>query len=120
LIPAVFRCASTRRAFTLLEVLVALVILQVAMLGAVAALTLAHRLLAAAELLHEAAQESAAVADSLVRTEALDAGERRRPWGTTRWTAGGAARTLRAEGPDGTALLEWWIASSPAAPTAEP
>jgi type II secretory pathway pseudopilin PulG len=62
-------------AFTLLEVLVALVVLEVCLLGVLGLFTLAAREMARAVLVERAAAEAAAVADSLSRAGDGGSGE---------------------------------------------
>ena len=96
--------------FTLLEVLVGLVILEVALLGAVGTLTIAQRRLASAELLHLATQGTAEVADSLEDAGTAQAGVLITDWGRVRWSSLGEQTGVYGEGPDGEPLLEIWIA----------
>ena len=96
--------------FTLLEVLVGLVMLEVALLGAVGTLTIAQRRLASAELLHVATQGTAEVADSLEDAGTAQEGGLTTGWGRVRWSPVGERMGVYGEGPDGEPLLEIWIA----------
>ena len=71
--------------FTLLEVLVALVILEVGMLAAAGTLLLAARTLTDATLLERAAADAAALADSLLSASDGGGGEAGRPGYTLVW-----------------------------------
>lgn len=84
-----------RRGFTLVEVLVALVLLEVGLLGVVGTLVLAARTLTRAELEERGAAEIARVVDSLVAA-GLAAGEGRVPvrGGEVRWRAEGGQLNL--------------------------
>ena len=106
------RVRVVRRAggFTLLEVVVGLVVLEVALLGAVGTLTLAQRLLSRAELLHLATQGTAEVADSLENAGAVQAGALITDWGRVRWSPLGEQTGVYGEGPAGEPLVELWIA----------
>ena len=105
------RVRVVRRAggFTVLEVLVGLVVLEVALLGAVGTLTLAQRLLASAELLHLATQGTAEVADSLENAGSVQAGGLITDWGRVRWMSLGEQTSVYGEGPGGELLVEMWI-----------
>lgn len=107
-----------REGFTLAEVIVALVILQVGMIGCLGMLVVAHRRLALAERLHTATQAAAGVADSLFAAGAagagLAAGEAVATWVTVRWEAGEGGVRLVGEDPSGAALVDWWIPLDPA------
>lgn len=107
------RVRVVRRAggFTILEVLVGLVVLEVALLGAVGTLTLAQRLLSDAELLHLATQGTAEVADSLEDAGSVQAGGRITDWGRVRWMSLGERTSVYGEGPEGEPLVEMWIAT---------
>ena len=102
---------SAARGFSLIEVLIALVVLEVGLLGCAGTLVLAQRHMAAAERLHQATQSAASVADSLLALPpgAAGAGEARAPWGTLRWEGSAAGVVLRAADRAGAPLLEWWI-----------
>ena len=95
--------------FTLLEVIVALAILEVGLVGTVGVLVLAHRALASAEELHRATQTVASVADSLLADPSAAAGGFDADWGSARWSAAEAGVQLSAEDRGGRTLLDWWI-----------
>jgi type IV pilus modification protein PilV len=101
--------ALRRSGFTLVEVLVALTLLAVGLLGATATLLAARRAVASAERLHIAAQAGAGVADSLLDVRAASAGQRDADWGTLRWTPADGGLRLVAEDAAGVTLLEWWF-----------
>jgi prepilin-type N-terminal cleavage/methylation domain-containing protein len=85
--------ATPRRGFTLVEVLVALVILEIGVLGAMSLLALAGRTMARAERLENAVAAVEGVADSLTLAAAIADGSRSLPGGATlEWRAapGGA------------------------------
>ena len=97
--------------FTFLEVLVALVILQVGLVGCAGTFVTAHRLLSEAERLHRATQIAAAVVDSLLAAGASGGGVAATPWGRVRWSRDTGVVRVVAEEHSGSALLEWWIPS---------
>lgn len=72
--------------FTLVEVLVALVVLQVGLLGVVGTLVLASMTLSRASLLERGAAEMEAVLDSLARAAGSGSGSRSGPGGTVSWS----------------------------------
>ena len=72
--------------FTLAEILVALVVLEVGLLGAAGSLVLATRVLHRARDLEWAVQSARSAADSLVYVGATEAGEREEPFGLVRWS----------------------------------
>ena len=71
-------------AFGLLEVLVALVLLEVGLLGCAGMLVLAQRHLTTAQRVHQATKAAASAADSLLAAGALETGLAREEWGTLR------------------------------------
>ncbi len=75
------------RGFTLTELLVTLVVLEVGLLGVVGTLALASRTLAEAEALERLVDEAGAVRDSLAGIPGAGAGARETPWGVVRWNA---------------------------------
>lgn len=95
-----------RRGFTLVEVLVALVLLEIGLLGVVGTLTLAARTLARAELREHAAAAVERVADSLVAT-GTTAGQGRvaDPAGEVVWSAAAGKLRLVFAAPVDTAFL---------------
>lgn len=84
-----------RRGFTLIEVLVALVILEVGILGVVGTLVLASRTLARASLLERSVGQVESVLDSLADSRTSGAGEFAAPGGVLSWSLA----------PDGTASV---------------
>lgn len=87
----------TRSGFTLVEILVALVVLEVGLLGVVATLTLAARILTRAELEEAGTSEVERVLDSLAAL-GVTPGEGTVPsrWGRVEWTTttGGRVRLV--------------------------
>ncbi len=79
-----------RRGFTLVEVLVALVVLEVGILGAVGTLFLSARTLARAEAVERGVLEVERVLDSLRRGGASDGGSTRLEEGSVSWEPSGA------------------------------
>lgn len=75
------------RGFTLIEVVVALVLLEIGVLGVVGTLVLATRTLTEAEMTTRAAAEAASAADSLASHGFVAAGAAAFPGGTVRWEA---------------------------------
>jgi prepilin-type N-terminal cleavage/methylation domain-containing protein len=73
------------RGFTLIEVVVALVLLEIGVLGVVGTLLLATRTLTEAELTTRAAARAALVADSLETHGFVGPGADSFPWGVVRW-----------------------------------
>jgi prepilin-type N-terminal cleavage/methylation domain-containing protein len=78
-----------RGGFTLVEVLVALVVLQVGLMGVVGTLLLAARTLGRAEAEEEGVVELSRVLDSLSLGGSSGAGTRRTRAGVVTWSAGG-------------------------------
>ena len=72
--------------FTLVEILVALVLLEVGLLGAAGSLVLATRVLHRARDLEWAVQSAWSAVDSLVYFGATAGGEREEPFGSMRWS----------------------------------
>ena len=99
----------TRAGFTMLEVIVALAIIEVGLVGTVGVLVLAHRALAEAEVLDEATHAAASAADSLLADGGAGAGSRELPWGRVRWSSSAGRLDVRAEAPSGVELLAWVI-----------
>jgi prepilin-type N-terminal cleavage/methylation domain-containing protein len=98
-----------RSGFSLIEVLVALVVLEVGLVGCAGTLVLAQRQMAAAERLHRATQAAAAAADSLLARDAVGSGESSGSWGRVTWSPADGGVLVRAEDPARAPLLEWWI-----------
>lgn len=99
------RAATLRSGFTLVEVLVALVVLQVGLLGVVGTLLLASRTLRRAELTEWAVAEVQRTADSLLATGAgSGAGQASSGPGELRWEVDGGGR-LRVEYHSGSEIL---------------
>ena len=96
--------------------LVALTILAVGLLGAAGTLLAARRAVGAAERLHVATQAAADVADSLLASGAVQAGQRRLEWGRLVWARDGGGVRLVAEDAFGAALASWWFLAPVAAP----
>lgn len=101
-----------RAGFTLAEVLMALIILELGLLGVVGLALHAHRLMNDASLWSRAAAVSEEVADSLAVSGARSGGSRSFPGGSVVWSlgaavAGGGGRetlrriSIRASGMDG-------------------
>lgn len=85
-----------KRGFTLVEVLVALVVLEVGLLGVVGTVVLASRVLAAAEDRERALAGASLLLDSLAAAEGSGVGRASGPWGEIEWSRdGGALVTLR-------------------------
>ena len=87
--------------FSLLEVIVALMILQVGLLGVLGTFTLASTRLTRALLVERAAAEVAAVADSLSRSGARSSGESIRGDWRVSWSAAPVGMVVRAALLDG-------------------
>lgn len=77
------------RGFTLLEVIVALVVLEVGMLGVLGTILLASRAMVAAEVVESAVLEAQRVVDSLDTDGLSGAGERPARWGRVSWSESG-------------------------------
>lgn len=73
------------RAFTLVEVVVALVIFEVVILGVAGLLHLALRSHGRAVVLEQAVWAAGSIVDSLASVDAPGSGERSYAWGTVRW-----------------------------------
>jgi len=92
------RRSRGRGGFTLVELLVALVLLEVGLLGVVGTLVLATRTLAGAEARQDGVLRARLLLDSLARVEGSGQGDIMEPWGRGSWsrTGSGAVR-LRLE-----------------------
>jgi type II secretory pathway pseudopilin PulG len=98
-----------RSGFSLLEIVVALVLLQVCLTGVVGLFTLASARLARAVLVERAAAELAAVADSLSLAGAAGGGEALRGRWRVTWSVAGSVAVLSAslaDDPERTPLVE--------------
>lgn len=99
------------RGFTLLEVVVSLLLLEVAVVSALGTLAVASRTLADAEHLERAVVEAEGVLDSLVGVSGPEGGSRAFAGGALEWSVdsvGGVV--LRASRGDGRSLLEVYSA----------
>ena len=76
------------RGFSLIELLVALLILQVGLLATAGMIFLAQENLARAERMTRGLLEARRLADSLVREGQTGSGQLTYPWGEVRWEAG--------------------------------
>ena len=77
-----------RRGFTLIEVVVALVVLEIAFVGVAGVLRLASSTLARAEALETAVAVAEGVLDSLKQADVVEAGERGFGGGDVVWIVG--------------------------------
>jgi len=102
-----------RTGFTLVEVVVALTVLQVCLLGALGLVLLATREAGTALLLERAAAEAAEVADSLAHGGAAGSGESVRGGWRVWWDAasgdGTFVRAAPANDPLAAPLVELWV-----------
>lgn len=99
-----------RAGFSLVEVLVAVAVLEVGLLGAVGTLVLAERLLTRAERVHEAVLAAGELADSLHAVEG--SGVRAHRWGRLAWSETG----IEAVDAEGQRLVSWPLVRSPEGP----
>ena len=103
-----------RRGFTLVELLVALLLLEVGLLATTGMILLAQRSLNLAELTVRATLEAEALADSLLVAGSGGGGNLPRSWGELRWgpdpSGGGGLRVLglSASGADTLTRLTAW------------
>ena len=107
--------------FVLTEVLVAMVVLVVGLLGAAGLLRLAARETALAAQAEAARWWVAALADSLVAELAPTTGTREAPWGELRWRPSGQGVYIEAlaateGGGEGRTLARLWLATPAPAP----
>lgn len=91
------RPARSAGGFTLVEVLVALAILEVGMMAAAGTLLLAARVMAEAARTERAAADVAALADSLLAGAGASGSEVERPGYRLRWERSGAGWRLTAD-----------------------
>jgi len=102
-----------RTGFTLVEVVVALTILQVCLLGALGLILLATREAGTALLLERAAAEAAEVADSLAHNGVSGSGEFVRGAWRVQWEAvpqdGAIVLAVPANDPLAPPLVELWV-----------
>ena len=95
-----------RNAFTLVEVIVALVVLQVALVGVAGTLQLASRTVARAEVLESAVARSEGILDSLAGVRLVVGGTSDVRGASVIWTVGvDGTVLLRAETRDGALLF---------------
>ncbi|MGD8287098.1 MAG: prepilin-type N-terminal cleavage/methylation domain-containing protein [Gemmatimonadota bacterium] len=95
------------RGFTLIEVVVALLLLEVGVLAAAGTLQVASRTLAEAERVQRAVVAAGGILDSLARVAAPSDGNRTLPFGEVAWSVDDTgAVILRAETRDGVLLLD--------------
>lgn len=95
------RAGRVRSGFTLVEILVALVVLEVGLLGVVGTLVLAARTLTRAEVHERGVAELEQLWDSLRWVEAPGSGARERPWGVATWAPRDGGLSLEFLGGDG-------------------
>lgn len=88
----------SRRGFSLVELIVALLILAVGLLATVGMVLTSQRILARADLLHRSVLEGDAVAAALLRGDEDETGEVAFRWGTLQWSpatdGGGGVRIV--------------------------
>jgi type II secretory pathway pseudopilin PulG len=102
------------RGFTLLEVVVALLLMEVAVLAAVGTLALASRTLARAEHLERAVAAAGGVLDSLAGADSLVSAADSFGGARLEWLVDAAGRVvLRATGPDSSIWFEVGSAVEP-------
>ena len=91
----------------MVEVIVAIVVLEIGVLGVMGTLLLASRTMAAAEVRERAVLEARRVADSLWTEGVLDAGARATDWGEVTWTSPGEGYAVEvvARNPSGDTLV---------------
>jgi len=95
------------RGFTLLEVVVALLLLELAVLSALGTLTVASRQLGEAERMGRVVTEAEGILDSLDGAPIAESGSRDTPEGLIEWTVGvDGSVAMRATRGDGRTWLE--------------
>ena len=77
---------AARHGFTLIELIIAMVLLAIGLMALTGALTVALRETASARLQHAALRAAGSVADSLALAASSDAGSLRRPGYAVWWT----------------------------------
>ncbi len=96
-----------RGGFTLLEVIVALIVLEVGVVGVVGALVLASSTLARAEVLERAVATTEGILDSLARTRSAGADSVLYPAGGVSWSVDDSGRVaVHATDPKGEVVLD--------------
>lgn len=98
---------AARSGFTLLEVVIALLVLEVAAVGVVGALVLASSTLSRAEALELQVAATEGVLDSLARSSSAGADSIRTPTGAVSWVVDDSARVrVRAFDPHGELIVD--------------
>jgi len=104
---------SRRNGFSLLELILALLIFQVGLLGVAGMVLTAQRTLIRAELILRGTLEARRVGDSLLASGEEEDGELEEPWGQLSWEAGGEGylRVVAMGGRDSDtlAVLRIWL-----------
>ena len=96
-----------KRGFTLLEVVISLLVLEVAVIGAVGMLALASSTLSRAEILERQVAATEGVLDSLARGAAIGGDSLLTPEGAVSWSVDDSGSVqLRATGPNGEVLVD--------------
>lgn len=103
---------SSRAGFSLVETIVAVVLLTIGVLGAVATALQAMGMLREAESRHSAVALAGALLDSLSAAGPAEAGERQTPQAFAAWTGGGTL-VLRVTSPDGDTAGVYVLAALP-------
>ncbi len=113
-------CSHRRDGFSLLELIFALVIFQIGLLGVAGMLLTAQRTLTRAELILRGATSGRAVGDSLLAGGEWANGRSDVPWGTVSWgpSPEGSLRVVAigGEASDTLAVLHFWPPLSPGHP----